>query len=119
MNTNDITFTNSASGKIATIIQEHGATDHFRIKIQGGGCMGFEYVFGLDKNKSDQDFYSEVHNPVHPFLCLVDHRSFALLRNATIDFIQDTDGARFEVINSSAQTCSCKRSFSPSTGGTS
>lgn len=113
----DIHFTPAAANKIGQIIGADKESEHFRIKIVGGGCMGFQHVFGLDSNQTDQDFHWKIDTTDGCFTCVVDHRSYAMLRHATIDYHNDADGERFEVNSKQLQTCSCKKSFNPKTEG--
>ena len=41
----------AAREKVAQILCQTPHKPHFRIQIKGGGCSGFEYVFGIDDIK--------------------------------------------------------------------
>ncbi|MDC3180608.1 iron-sulfur cluster assembly accessory protein [Gammaproteobacteria bacterium] len=104
-------FTPAAGEKIFTILSEQ-SLPFFRIKIQGGGCMGFEFVFGLDETQSARDFCWQANTVLGDFSYVIDHISYSYLKGATIDFISDANGERFIVKSQYAQTCSCNKSFS-------
>ena len=109
-----IAITHPASIKITDIIANEPNHPCFRIKIQGGGCRGFEYVFGLDNQPSSQDFSKRVSSTDEGFTLVVDPISHQFLAGAKIDYIADTNGERFLVTNPDTQTtCSCGSSFSP------
>ena len=104
-----ITITESAKAKISSVLTEE-SRPYLRIYIQGGGCSGFEYGFGIDDSKSDDDFEF----PAGSSSVLVDALSAQYLQGAEIDFIDDLLGSRFSIENPNAQTsCSCGNSFSP------
>jgi iron-sulfur cluster insertion protein len=107
----ELRFSNTAAEKICIIIQQQ-TLPFFRIKIQGGGCMGFEFVFGLDGTQSTRDYCWEQNATTGRFKCLIDHISYSYLKGAEIDFIDDANGQRFIVNSQYAQTCSCNKSFS-------
>lgn len=107
----ELLFSTTAAEKICTIIQQQ-EMPFFRIKIQGGGCMGFEFVFGLDATQSSRDYCWEQTTTASCFKFLIDQISYSYLKGAEIDFIDDANGQRFIVNSQHAQTCSCNKSFS-------
>lgn len=109
-----ITITESAGRKIAGILSQRPDKPHFRIKIKGGGCSGFEYVFGIDDEIGKRDFHATHQQSDLSFVVLVDSISYQYIKNATIDYRQDANGERFAIENPNSQTsCSCGSSFSP------
>ena len=45
-----LVFTDSAAGKVKTLIDEEGNPDlKLRVFVQGGGCSGFQYGFTFDE----------------------------------------------------------------------
>lgn len=107
-----IYFTPSAASRLQQIIGED--SKHFRIKIRGGGCSGFEYDFGLDSTKHDQDFQQTVETSNEgSFSFVIDPISRQYLVGATVDFQSTAAGEQFEINNPNAETtCSCGSSFS-------
>ena len=115
MTTADLQLTESASKKVSEILQKTPDKPHFRVQIKGGGCNGFEYVFGIDDSIGSQDFSQHIKNCAHPFVLLVDAISLQYLQSAKIDYVLDARGERFVVNNPVAQTsCSCGSSFAVS-----
>jgi iron-sulfur cluster insertion protein len=101
-----------ACEKIATILVETPHKPHFRLQIKGGGCSGFEYIFGIDDTIREQDFHQSVPHQENPFIMLVDAVSYQYVQNSQIDYIVDAKGERFVVTNPNAETsCSCGSSF--------
>jgi iron-sulfur cluster insertion protein len=85
------------------------ATENLRVYISGGGCSGFSYGFKLDETSIDGD-YSIEKNGVQ---VLIDPMSYQYLEGITIDYVQDLQGARFQISNPNAKTtCGCGSSFS-------
>ena len=53
---NEITITESASKQILYLINKENKSDlYFRIKVDGGGCAGFQYNFTFTNTKDRQD----------------------------------------------------------------
>lgn len=105
-----ITITDNAVNKIKNIMTEENNPDiKLRIFVHGGGCSGFQYGFTLDEVQADDDWdfkFSDLH-------ILVDPMSGQYLQGATVDYIEDLNGANFSISNPNAQsTCGCGSSFS-------
>ena len=92
------------------LIGENNPNLKLRVFVQGGGCSGMEYGFTFDEDQNDDDFTFE-QNGVK---VLVDAMSMQYLAGATINYIEDLQGARFAIDNPNAQTsCGCGSSFNP------
>jgi|TARA_B100000470_G_scaffold184171_1_gene149146 iron-sulfur cluster insertion protein len=99
-------ITSNAADKVAGM---KSATENLRVYISGGGCSGFSYGFKLDETSIDGD-YSIEKNGVQ---VLIDPMSYQYLEGITIDYVQDLQGARFQISNPNAKTtCGCGSSFS-------
>lgn len=108
-----LTLGENAVQQIAQILLQNTQKPHFRVQIKGGGCSGFEYVFGIDDTVREQDFCQYIENSENSFMLLVDAISFQYIEDANIDYVSDAKGARFVVSNPNAQlSCSCGSSFS-------
>jgi iron-sulfur cluster assembly protein len=83
---------------------------YLRLRVQGGGCSGFQNKLDLDPNfneKIDQLF------DVHGLQVVIDKRSMLYLQGATVDFHDDLNKRGFSVNNPSAKgTCGCGSSYS-------
>ena len=110
MNETLINFTDNAASKVSALIQEDGNPNlKLRIFVSGGGCSGFEYNFALDEAMNDDDTVIEK-NTVS---LLIDAVSFQYLADASIDYQESLEGARFVITNPNAtSTCGCGSSFS-------
>lgn len=107
----NLTITESASNKIAELLlEENNPNLRLRMYVQGGGCSGMSYGFTLDEIKNEDDF--EI--PTGETSILVDSMSMTYVADATVDYIEDLQGSRFNISNPQAQTtCGCGSSFSP------
>jgi iron-sulfur cluster insertion protein len=96
-------FTNQAKEQINKIVLE--GNNYFRITVQGGGCSGFKYNFGFDKNKNDDDI---VFNNV-----IIDKASLDIISGSVVDFKKEMIGESFTIKNPKAtSSCGCGLSFS-------
>jgi len=90
--------------------EENNPDLKFRVFVQGGGCSGMQYGFTFDEEQNDDDFDFQFDD----LTVLVDSMSMEYLRDASIEFREDTMGASFVIENPQAQTtCGCGSSFSP------
>lgn len=110
----NIVITESVVKKVNELIAEEGQPDlKLRIFVQGGGCSGFQYGFTFDEITNDDDFTFEKSVNENKVSFLVDSMSFQYLQGATIDYVEDLQGAQFVIKNPNATTtCGCGSSFS-------
>ena len=106
-----VTITDNAFIRINDLlIDEQNPNLKLRVFVQGGGCSGMEYGFTFDEEQNEDDFTFEQNN----VKVLVDAMSMQYLAGATINYIEDLQGARFAIDNPQAQTtCGCGSSFNP------
>jgi iron-sulfur cluster assembly protein len=94
-----------ASGQI-----EPGGTLYLRVRVQGGGCSGFQNKLDLDAKydeKTDHKF------DFHGIEVVVDKRSMLYLDGAVVDFHDDLNKRGFTITNPNAKsTCGCGSSYS-------
>lgn len=103
-----INFTESATKKIASILEQQEPHMFMRVFIRGGGCSGMEYGFTLDETRADDDF--EFNVGAHR--ALIDAASMQYLQNATVDYTESLTGSRFVITNPNATAqCGCGSSF--------
>ena len=83
---------------------------YLRVRVQGGGCSGFQNKLDLDPKfdeKTDHKF------EYHGIEVVVDKRSLLYLDGATVDFHDDLNKRGFTVTNPQAKgTCGCGSSYS-------
>ena len=80
-----------------------------RVKVEGGGCSGFQYDLSFD-NYDETDMIFWVGDDFH-LIC--DNRSFLYLSGSEIDYEDGLMGNGFRIGNPNANsTCGCGESFS-------
>jgi len=99
----------SAAKRVAAIAEKQGKPAILRLSVDGGGCAGFQYVFGL-ADAVDGDDACAIRDGV---TLVVDPVSLDFVRGATVDFVESLGGAAFQVTNPNAASgCGCGTSFS-------
>ena len=105
----DIALSPSAAARVASIAKRQGKPAILRLAVDGGGCAGFTYRFGLADEVEAEDVRSERDGVT----LVVDPISLDLLRGSTVDFVESLGGAAFQVTNPNAASgCGCGTSFS-------
>ncbi|MEA3060343.1 MAG: iron-sulfur cluster insertion protein [Sphingomonadales bacterium] len=105
----DIDLTSAAATRIAAIAARQGKAPILRLSVEGGGCAGFSYRFGLAEEIEADDLAVERDGVT----LAVDSMTLDLVRGGLVDFVDNLGGAHFEVRNPNAQSgCGCGSSFS-------
>ena len=105
----DVDLTPSAAARVAAIAAKQGKPPILRLSVEGGGCAGFTYRFGL-ADAVEQDDVTTVRDGV---TLVVDETSLELLKGSAVDFVESLGGASFQVTNPNAASgCGCGTSFS-------
>ena len=105
----DIDLTSSAAARVATIAAKQGKPAILRLSVEGGGCSGFQYRFGLAEAIEPEDMAVERDGVT----LVVDDVSIDLVRGSAVDFVSDLGGQAFKVTNPNATAgCGCGTSFS-------
>ena len=104
-----IDLTASAAKRVAAIAARQGKPAILRLAVEGGGCSGFSYRFGL-ADAVDADDATSVRDGV---TLVVDPVSLDLVQGCAVDFVESLGGAAFKVENPNAASgCGCGSSFS-------
>lgn len=104
-----ISLTNSAAQRVAAIAAKLGKPAVLRLSVEGGGCSGFQYRFGLADGIENDDAEVETDG----VKLVVDSISLDLVRGAAVDYVENLGGAAFKVENPQAASgCGCGSSFS-------
>lgn len=105
----DIILTPSAAKRVAFIAEKQAKPAILRLAVEGGGCSGFQYRFGLADVVDSDDCAVETDGVT----LVVDPVSLDLVRGAAVDYVEDLGGAAFKVTNPNATAgCGCGSSFS-------
>lgn len=106
--TADIALTANAAARVAAIAEKQGKPAILRLSVEGGGCSGFQYRFGLAEAAEDGDTVAETDG----VKLVVDDVSLDLVRGSAVDFVESLGGAAFRVENPNAAAgCGCGSSF--------
>jgi len=104
-----ISLTDSAAARVAAIAARQGKPAILRLAVEGGGCSGFQYRFGL-ADEIEPDDISVTNGAVR---LVVDSISLDLVRGSAVDFVESLGGSAFKVENPNAASgCGCGSSFS-------
>ena len=89
-----------------------GDSGGLRVKIEGGGCSGFQYNLSFDLwDDNDMVFWTNEDNEKFPII--VDKRSFLYVAGSEVNYHDGLMGSGFTVDNPNANsTCGCGESFS-------
>lgn len=105
----DIALTPAAAARVAAIASRQNKPAILRLSVEGGGCSGFQYRFGLAEAPEAGDSIAETDG----VMLVVDDVSLDLVRGAAVDFVESLGGAAFKVENPNAASgCGCGTSFS-------
>ncbi len=107
-NASDIALTPAAAARVAAIAERQGKPAILRLSVEGGGCSGFQYRFGLAERIDDDDIRVDTGSAT----LVVDAISLDLVRGCSVDFVDSLGGTAFRVENPNAASgCGCGTSF--------
>jgi len=106
-----VLLTKKAEDKVKAIMSEQPEPyAGLRIQVVGGGCSGFQYRMGFDKNFNDQ---SDTVFEFDGLRVFVDKQSLLYMDGAEVDYVEGLHGAGFKFNNpNSTGSCGCGSSFS-------
>ncbi|HJO65396.1 MAG TPA: iron-sulfur cluster insertion protein ErpA [Sphingomonas sanguinis] len=105
----EIALTPAAAARVATIAERQNKPAILRLSVEGGGCSGFQYKFGLADAPAEDDAIAHTDG----VRLVVDSVSLDLVRGAQVDYVESLGGAAFQVKNPNAASgCGCGTSFS-------
>lgn len=108
-NSPNIDLTPSAAARVAAIAARQAKPAILRLSVEGGGCSGFQYIFGLAEGVEPDDNIA-TRDGVR---LVVDSVSLDLVAGAQVDYVESLGGAAFKVSNPNAASgCGCGSSFS-------
>lgn len=108
MDASSLTLSPSAAARVATIAEKQGKPAILRLAVEGGGCSGFQYRFGLADAPDAEDIVTETAG----VRLVVDPISLDLVAGCVVDYVESLGGAAFRVENPNATAgCGCGSSF--------
>jgi iron-sulfur cluster assembly accessory protein len=106
--TPEIGLSAAAAARVAAIAARQSKPAILRLSVDGGGCSGFQYKFGLAESPEADDAVAETDG----VRLVVDSISLDLVRGACVDYVESLGGAAFRVNNPVATSgCGCGTSF--------
>jgi len=106
---NKIFIDDAAKNQIEKLCKDEGDNSFLRIAVMGGGCSGFQYLFGFDNELDDNDIINDWGSG----RVVVDNISMQFIKGSTLHFLNDFNGEYFQIENSLAKSqCGCGNSFS-------
>jgi len=103
-----ITLSPAAARRVAAIAERQGKPAVLRLGVEGGGCSGFQYRFGLADDLAEDDLVTETDG----VRLVVDPVSLDLVSGCVVDYVESLGGAAFRVENpNAAASCGCGSSF--------
>ncbi|PYV85951.1 MAG: iron-sulfur cluster assembly accessory protein [Acidobacteria bacterium] len=104
-----LTMTDKAQGKVKEILE--GQPEPFaglRVQVVGGGCSGFQYHMGFEKQANTGDEVIDLSG----FKMFVDRGSLIYLDGTEIDYVEGLTASGFKFNNPNVKTtCGCGESF--------
>ena len=104
---NEINFSIKAVERINQLIAKKPPGTFFRIAVKGGGCSGFQYVWGLRSDHPDVKWSDPIEN-----ILVVDPLAEMYVLGSVIDYVTELGGSYLAVKNpTSTSSCGCGESF--------
>jgi len=101
-------LTPAAAARVAAIAERQAKPAILRLSVEGGGCSGFQYKFGLADGVEADDIRADTNGVT----LVVDSVSMDLVSGARVDYVESLGGAAFRVDNPNAAAgCGCGSSF--------
>lgn len=106
-----INLTEKAAAEVKRIMSEQKLENGtvLRVGVRGGGCSGFSYALGFDKNFDEK---VDTKYDQHGVPLVVDKKSALYLEGTTVDFYDGIERRGFTFDNPNAvKSCGCGSSF--------
>jgi iron-sulfur cluster assembly accessory protein len=104
-----VQLSETAAKRVAWIAQRQGKPPILRLSVEGGGCSGFQYRYGLADSIEPDDTVTQRGD----VKLVVDPVSLDLVEGSEVDFVESLGGSAFRITNPQAASgCGCGASFS-------
>ena len=104
-----VTLSESAAARVAWIAKRQGKPAILRLAVEGGGCSGFQYRYGLAETIEPDDIVTSKGD----VRLVVDPVSLDLIEGSEVDFVESLGGSAFRITNPQAASgCGCGASIS-------
>lgn len=99
----------AAVRRLLLLAQQEGKPVALRIRVDSGGCSGFQYHFHLEETGAPDDLIFQAEGA----RVIMDPASFDFLKGAQLDYVEEMMEASFTIKNpNSTSSCGCGTSFS-------
>ena len=115
MNNENINFTisDNAATRIEQVASSGKHINFFRLRVEGGGCSGFQYEFSFLNNKDEINADEDIIISKNDANVVIDKISLDFVKGSELDFKKELIGSYFTVKNpNAASSCGCGISFS-------
>ena len=103
----NVIFTAAAAKRLSEI--KDADNPFFRVRVNSGGCNGFQYEMDLASEIKEDDVVIETEGEK----LLIDPVSMEYMDGSTVDYVEEMIGSAFKVLNPQASSsCGCGVSFS-------
>jgi iron-sulfur cluster assembly accessory protein len=103
-----VSLSPSAAKRVRWIADRQSKPAVLRLSVEGGGCSGFQYRYGLADSIESDDLITETDG----VKLVVDPVSIDLIEGSEVDFVESLGGSAFRVTNPlAAAGCGCGASF--------
>ena len=105
---NPIALTEKAAVKVKALLEKENKQGYgLRVGIVSGGCSGYMYDIGIEKEAKEEDTVIE-EKGIKVFM---NPQSIAFMKGSTIDYIESLQNAGFKINNPNVKTsCGCEHS---------
>ncbi|HWI21765.1 MAG TPA: iron-sulfur cluster assembly accessory protein [Baekduia sp.] len=105
-----IVFSEKGAEKVREFLGSQGSDDTtagLRVGVRGGGCSGFQYQLAFDEQRDGDVIFED-----HGLQVLVDAQALPYVDGSVIDYVDELQGAGFQVNNPNVvAACGCGSSF--------
>ncbi len=102
-------ISDSAAARIAHLVDNEPEGSRLRIRVDGGGCSGFQYHFDFDAEANVGDDHVFEHQQA---AVIIDEMSLEFLKGSMIDYVEELGASYFKISNpNSSASCGCGNSF--------
>jgi len=103
-------ITDKAKTQMEGLLSKNSDQYAVSLMVKGGGCAGFKYDWGFTNKESINK--GDIVEDWGTGRFVVDETSMLYVAGTKIDWIEETFGSQFEIINPNAQSgCGCGESF--------
>ena len=105
---NPITLTEKAASKVKALLEKENKQGYgLRVGIISGGCSGYTYDIGIEKEAKADDKVIEDKG----IKVFINPESISFMKGSTIDYVDALQGAGFKINNPNVKTtCGCGHS---------